>query len=97
MRQYDCFMHIDFKESIILLMEHPVMRYHLGELGYLLNKESETIIHHYRSALDSLTKGGFDLSMNKWVELVSLRTVEVQNPLPYISWRSQSQGRLVKV
>ena len=30
-----------------------------------------TILEHFRSALCNLKKGGIDLSLNKWVELVS--------------------------
>ena len=35
-----------------------------------------TILEHFRSALCNLKKGGIDLSLNKWVELVSLRTTD---------------------
>ena len=34
-----------------------------------------TILEHFRSALCNLKKGGIDLSLNKWVELVSLRKI----------------------
>ena len=112
-------MYVDFKETIILLMQHPIIRkpitsltgdelesaydllsklsdlsideeftqlndiqmarleYNLGELSYRLGEPKlENIIHHYRAALNHLTKGGFNLSMDKWAELVSLRTME---------------------
>ena len=35
-----------------------------------------TILEHFRSALCNLKKGGIDLSLNKWVELVNLRTTD---------------------
>ena len=35
-----------------------------------------TILEHFRSALCNLKKGGIDLSLNKWVELVSLCTTD---------------------
>ena len=31
---------------------------------------------HYKKAIHYLEKGGIDLSMNKWLELISLRTIE---------------------
>lgn len=35
-----------------------------------------TILEHFRSALCNLKKGGIDLTLNKWVELVSLCTTD---------------------
>ena len=38
--------------------------------------DTEKVIRHFRTALQHLEKGGFDLSISKWTELVSLRTKE---------------------
>ncbi len=35
-----------------------------------------TILEHFHSALCNLKKGGIDLSLNKWVELVSICTTD---------------------
>lgn len=105
----------DFKENIIRLMQHPIMRkpiseltsseqsqvyeilndlveasmdnsctqidyiqisrlrYALGELAYALCDNPERIIKYFLSSLRSLEKGGIDLSLHKWAELVNLR------------------------
>lgn len=52
------------------------LKYHLGELGYQLNVDNEDIILHYKTLPQLLEKAGFDLSLRKWAELVSLRTKE---------------------
>lgn len=52
------------------------LEYALGELTYRATGNTKKTIHHLRAALHSLEKGGFDLSINKWTELVSLRTKE---------------------
>ena len=39
-------------------------------------KNNDTTILHYKSLPHLLEKGGFDLSLRKWAELVSLRTKE---------------------
>ena len=48
---------------------------HLESLEYKTN-DTEKVIRHFRTALQHLEKGGFDLSISKWTELVSLRTKE---------------------
>lgn len=50
--------------------------YALGELSNVLGGDPLVVLKHYRSALRNLNKGGLDLSLNKWVELVSLRTTD---------------------
>lgn len=50
------------------------LKYHLGELSYKLNDEWENTILHYKGIPHLLEKGGFDLSLHKWIELISLRT-----------------------
>ena len=46
------------------------LEYCLGELSC---RNGEDAALHYRGALRLLEKGGFDLSLKKWVGLVSLR------------------------
>ena len=43
---------------------------------YKTTNDTEKVIRHFRTALQHLEKGGFDLSISKWTELVSLRTKE---------------------
>lgn len=52
------------------------LKYHLGELAYQLNTDNDTTLLHYKSLPHLLEKGGFDLSLRKWAELVSLRIKE---------------------
>ena len=49
------------------------LRYALGELTYVMCDNPERIIKYFLSSLHSLEKGGIDLSLNKWAELVNLR------------------------
>ena len=53
------------------------LEYYLGELSCKINCSREETAHHYAGALHLLEKGGFDLGIKKWVELVSLR---IENP-----------------
>lgn len=108
----------DFKEAVILLMQHPAMHIpieelsyeellrgydlartvndflldeeytlldyiqmarmeiFLGKLGYNLCEKDEAVVSHFEKAFDYLEKGGIDLNINKWAELISLRTTE---------------------
>ena len=45
----------------------------LGELSCKISCSREETALHYAGALHLLEKGGFDLGIKKWVELVSLR------------------------
>ena len=49
------------------------LEYYLGELSCRINCSREETALHYAGALHLLEKGGFDLNIKKWVELVSLR------------------------
>ena len=49
------------------------LEYYLGELSCKINCSREETALHYAGALHLLEKGGFDLGIKKWVELVSLR------------------------
>ena len=53
------------------------LEYYLGELSCRINCSREETALHYAGALHLLEKGGFDLGIKKWVELVSLR---IENP-----------------
>lgn len=108
-------MYYDFKECIIRLMQHPIVKKpisaltdseceqaydlisqlvnlsvdeeysqlnhiqlarlqcQLGALAYRLNDDREVIVKHYKDVPLLLEKGGIDLSIRKWLELVSLR------------------------
>ena len=52
------------------------MKYYLGELSCKIYSVKEDAALHYGSALHLLEKGGLDLSLKKWIELVSLRMEE---------------------
>lgn len=47
--------------------------FNLAELNISLSGEYEHSISFYQTAFHFLTKGGFDLSVSKWVELFSMR------------------------
>ena len=49
------------------------LHYALGELAYEQCDDPERIIKYFLSSLHSLEKGGIDLWLNKWAELVNLR------------------------
>jgi hypothetical protein len=49
------------------------LHYALGELAYEQCDAPERIIKYFLSSLHSLEKGGIDLRLNKWAELVNLR------------------------
>ena len=49
---------------------------YLGELSCKIYCTREDAALHYGSALHLLEKGGLDLSLKKWIELVSLRMEE---------------------
>ena len=52
------------------------LKFYLGELSCKISCNREETALHYGSALHLLEKGGFDLSLKKWTELVSLRMEE---------------------
>ena len=62
--------------STLSVDEMARLEYALGELEYKTTNDTEKVIRHFRTALQHLEKGGFDLSISKWTELVSLRTKE---------------------
>ena len=53
------------------------LEYNLGELSCKISCSREETALHYAGTLHLLEKGGFDLGIKKWVELVSLR---IENP-----------------
>lgn len=55
-------------------MQMARLYYNLGELSNNLFGEQDN--PHYKKAIQYLAKGGIDLSMNKWLELISLRAIE---------------------
>ena len=68
------------------------LEYYLGELSCKINCSREETALHYAGALHLLEKGGFDLGIKKWVELVSLR---IENPKK--EWHSDFVYRIWSV
>lgn len=73
-----CLFDYSIEESYTLLdvIQTARLCYTLGELSNALCRDPQVILKYFRSALCNLKKGGVDLSLNKWVELVSLRTID---------------------
>lgn len=67
---------VDENYTLLDYIQAARLEYTLGELAYKTTNDTEKVIRHFRSALQNLEKGGFDLSIQKWTELVSLRTKE---------------------
>ena len=64
-------------EGDYTLLDYIQMEYNLGELSCKISCSREETALHYAGTLHLLEKGGFDLGIKKWVELVSLR---IENP-----------------
>lgn len=54
-------------------MQMARVYFNLAELNISLYGDYEHCISFYQTAFHFLTKGGFDLSIGKWVELFSMR------------------------
>lgn len=67
---------VDENYTLLDYIQMARLEYALGELEYKTTNDTEKVIRHFRTALQHLEKGGFDLSISKWIELVSLRTKE---------------------
>ena len=67
---------IDENYTLLEYIQMARLEYALGELEYRTTNDTEKVIRHFRTALQYLERGGIDLSINKWTELVSLRTKE---------------------
>ena len=67
---------VDENYTLLDYIQMARLEYALGELEYKTTNDTEKVIRHFRTALQQLEKGGFDLSISKWTELVSLRTKE---------------------
>ena len=67
---------VDENYTLLDYIQMARLEYALGELEYKTTNDTEKVIRHFRTALQHLEKGGFDLSKSKWTELVSLRTKE---------------------
>ena len=67
---------VDENYTLLDYIQMARLEYALGELEYRTTNDAEKVIRHFRTALQYLEKGGFDLSIIKWTELVSLRTKE---------------------
>ena len=67
---------VDENYTLLDYIQMARLEYALGELEYKTTNDTEKVIRHFRTALQHLEKGGFDLTISKWTELVSLRTKE---------------------
>ena len=67
---------VDENYTLLDYIQMARLEYALGELEYKTTNDTEKVIRHFRTALQHLEKRGFDLSISKWTELVSLRTKE---------------------
>lgn len=67
---------VDENYTLLDYIQMARLEYALGELEYKTTNDTEKVIRHFRTALQHLEKGEFDLSISKWTELVSLRTKE---------------------
>lgn len=65
---------VDENYTMLDYMQMARLHYNLGELTNDLFTEKEN--PHYRKAVQYLAKGGIDLSLSKWLELINLRTIE---------------------
>lgn len=65
---------IDENYTLLDYMQMARLHYNLGVLYSDLFGEVDN--SYYKRAVQDLVKGGFDLSINKWFELISLRTIE---------------------
>lgn len=65
---------VDENYTMLDYMQMARLHYNLGELSNNLFGEKDN--PHYKKAIHYLAKGGIDLSINKWLELVNLRTIE---------------------
>ena len=65
---------VDENYTMLDYMQMARLYYNLGELSNNFFGEQDN--PHYKKAIYYLEKGGIDLSMNKWLELISLRTIE---------------------
>ena len=65
---------VDENYTMLDYMQMARLYYNLGELSNHLFGEQDN--PHYKKAIQYLAKGGIDLSMNKWLELISLRAIE---------------------
>ena len=65
---------VDENYTMLDYMQMARLYYNLGKLSNNLFGEQDN--PHYKKAIYYLEKGGIDLSMNKWLELISLRTIE---------------------
>lgn len=67
---------VDENYTLLDYIQTARLEYLLGELTYEITGNAAKALRLFRSALHNLEKGGFDLSINKWTNLVSLRTKE---------------------
>ena len=57
---------VDENYTLLDYIQMARLEYALGELEYKTTNDTEKVIRHFRTALQHLEKGGFDLSISKW-------------------------------
>lgn len=66
----------DEEYTLLDYIQMARIEFFLGKLGYNVFEEDEVVVSHFQKAFDYLVKGGIDLNIHKWAELISLRTSE---------------------
>lgn len=64
----------DEEYTLLDYIQMARIRFFLGLLAYNLSEGEEKVYSCFKSGFLFLEKGGIDLSINKWAELISLRT-----------------------
>ncbi len=67
---------LDEEYTLLDYVQMARMQFFLGRVGYNLCEDNDLVVGYFKTALDYLEKGGIDLSIPKWAELISLRISE---------------------
>lgn len=67
---------LDEEYTLLDYVQMARMQLFLGKMGYNLFEKEDVVVSHFQKAFDYLEKGGIDLNIHKWAELVSLRIQE---------------------
>lgn len=67
---------LEEKYTLLDYVQMARIQFFLARVGYNVFEDNELVVTYFKRALDYLEKGGIDLSISKWAELISLRTSE---------------------
>ena len=67
---------VDENYTLLDYVQMARIQFLLGQLAYNLGEDEEKTISYFRIGFQYLDKGGIDLSINKWAELMSIRSKE---------------------